>query len=493
MTTRNGLTTLTAALLIVASGCAEAEPATPPTSAEVALRTLRADGTWQRVDVRARETRRLAVTLDAGEHAITWTDHYGYRPGRPRPRCTLDVRVVDRDGRALTETAHNASQNDNGAAPDPLLLRVVRRTEVRIELREIDGYADDVEIKVDRAAGDAFGAPPEGLVVHTAGDVTDDARPTTRPAIGLAGGGPDHEGAMRALLEAAGHGDVVVLRMNDTGGAYATWFRSLGARSVRELVFDADAGNAEVAPQRLAAVRARADARWTEQIVNRAEMVFIAGGNQTKYADAWRDTALARAVTRLARRGVVGGTSAGMHVLAGVVHTPRGAGDSVTSGIALRDPYIRPDEHRGTASLDLGESPFTVAPLAGWIADTHWSQRDRLGRSLVFLARALVDGARPLGEVSLAACDEGVAVVIDEPNRARVFAPPTGGGASFFRPDAAPEVCADNRPLEWRAGVPVLRVEGTPTGARSVDLARLSSNGAALRRAYVVAGRVDIR
>lgn len=487
------MTTLTALLLFAASGCADSEPAPPPSSSEAALRTIRADGTWQRVDVRPRETRRLAIVLDAGEHAITWTDHYGYRPGRPRPRCTLDVRVVDRDGRALTETAHNSSQNDNGAAPDPLLLRVARRTEVRIELREIDGYADDVEIKIDRAAGDALGAPPAGLLVHTAGDVTDDARPTTRPAIGLAGGGPDHEGAMRVLLEAAGRGDVVVLRMNDTGGAYATWFHSLGARSVRELVFDPDAGNTDVAPQRLAAVRARADARWTEQIVDRAEMVFIAGGNQTKYADAWRDTALARAVTRLARRGAVGGTSAGMHVLAGLVHTPRGAGDSVTSGIALRDPYIRPEEHRGTASLELGASPFTVEPLAGWIADTHWSQRDRLGRSLVFLARALEDGARPLGQLSLAACDEGVAVVIDEPSRARVFAPATGGGASFFRPDAAPEVCADDRPLEWRAGVPVLRVEGSVDGAPRVDLTSLTSPGTTTRRAYVTRGTVEIR
>ena len=322
------------------------------------------------------------------------------------------------------------------------------------------------------AAGPAVLAPPPGIVVHESGDPSGDVSPPTTFAALLAGGGRDHDAATSALVDAGGHGDAVILRMDDRGGAYATYFVERGAHAATEISLDPAAGNDDVAGPALADLRARADHAWIERRIDAAEIVFLAGGNQTKYVDAWRDTRLAAAVNRLvARGGAVGGTSAGMHALAGVVHTPRGAGDSVTSALALGDPYIAENEHAGTRSLAFAASPFAVPLLAGIVADTHWTDRARVGRSLAFLARVLTDGLRPLGGIALLACDEGVAVLLDGAGHGRVFGPPGGGSAAFLlRPDAAPDRCVDDRTLDWRAGVAFSRVAGTPAGIGTLDL-----------------------
>jgi len=221
----------------------------------------------------------------------------------------------------------------------------------------------------------------------------------------------------------------------------------------------------------LVTLRARADDPWVAQRIDAAEILFIAGGNQTKYVDAWRGTQLAAAVDRLVNRGgAVGGTSAGMHVLGGIVHTPRGAGDSVTSADALADPYLAESERSGSRSLELAPSPFVLPVLRDLVMDTHWTQRGRLGRSLTFLARVLTDELRPLGSIALLACDEGVAVLVDGSGRGRVFAPAAGGAAFLFRPDVVPGRCADDRTLDWRAGVPFARIEGTMAGDATLDL-----------------------
>jgi len=336
-------------------------------------------------------------------------------------------------------------------------------------------------------------APPKNATIHQRGVLGSDVTPPTRSATLLAGGGSDNDDAMKALVEAGGAGDAVILRMDDTGGAYADYFVELGAHSATEIVFDPLHGNddAVAGSALLADLRALADDLWIERRIDEAEIVFFAGGNQTKYVDVWHDTRLAFAVKRLAKRGgAVGGTSAGMHVLGGLVHTPRGPGDSVRSVDALDDPYIDPNEIAGSRSLDFAESPFLLPAFANVITDTHWTERNRLGRSLVFLARAIEDKRRSIGELQLIACDEGVAVLFDAKGIGHVYGPPAGTGHAFlFRPDGPPERCADDQTLEWKSGVPFLRAEGTPAGTATIDLsadmtasprARATNGGATL-------------
>lgn len=448
-----------------------------PEASEDALAASVPLGAWTRLHVRAHGHRRVTAAVAAGAALrVQVADHWGYARGRARPDVALDTILEDGRGARLA-AGHNSSRNANGLEVDPIDLVAPATGSVVVDLREVDGIEGDFELRLDAADVGAPApppppppaGPPAGLVVHTAGAVTSDASPRTTSAFLLAGGGPDNDNAVTALVDAGGRGDAVILRMDDTGGAYASYFVSRGARSATELAFDSVHANDEVVGATLTGLRALADDPWVASRIDAAETLFIAGGNQTKYVDVWRGTKLAAAVDRLvARGGTLGGTSAGMHALAGVVHTPRGTGNSVRSADALLDPYIAQGELGGSLSLDLTVGPFMIPLLHGLVTDTHWTQRDRLGRSLVFLARTLTDGLRPLGAVSLLACDEGVAVLFDATGTGRVFG---GSGAAFlFRPDQAPDRCVDDRPLSWSGGVPYERVAATPGGSATVVL-----------------------
>ena len=456
---------------ILLVGCSASDAAVPDSieRSDEALVALPSLATWSRQHVASHGRVRIGGTLQAGaRYSASVTDRWGWPSGHARPRVTLDVVVRDGEGHALTDTTHNSSQDGNGTQPDPIAFEAPASGAVVVVAQEIDGFGGDFELRIDRAAG----APPAPTVasVHESGDTGTDVSPATHFAALLAGGGADHDGATSALIDAGGHGDAVILRMDDTGGAYATYFVARGAHAATEIALDPQGGNDDVTGAALATLRARADEPWIAARIDRAEILFFAGGNQTKYVDAWQGTSLAAAVNRLvARGGAVGGTSAGMHALAAVVHTPRGTGDSVTSSVALEDPYIDQGEHAGTRSLDFAASPFTVPLLGGLVVDTHWTQRDRRGRSLVFLARLLTDKVRPLGGISLLACDEGVAVLFDGAGSGRVFGP-AGGAAFLFRPDVLPDRCQDDRSLDWQSGVPFVRVEATAAGAKRLEL-----------------------
>ena len=478
MRTRHVLGPLALTLSVLVSSCAaEENPAAG--QAEDALMGALPIGRWTRFHIRSHGHLRVKSEASAGAaRRLLIADHWGFAPTRLRPAVVLDASVEDGAGQILVPTRHNTSRDDNGLEPDPIDLVTPPTGRFVIDLREVDGVEGDFELRVEERRAPlptppaAPAGPPLGVVVHTAGAVTTDASPPTSPAILLAGGGPDDDAAMSALVEAGGRGDAVILRMDDTGGAYARYFVARGARAATEISFDAAGGNDEVAGATLARLRTLANDRWVAQRIDAAETVFIAGGNQTKYVDVWRETEVAAALGRLVARGAtVGGTSAGMHALAGVVHTPRGPGNSVISADALRDPYVGVGEVPGSLSLDLTVGSFAIPLLRGVVTDTHWTQRDRLGRSLVFLARSLTDGLGTLGGLTLLACDEGVAVLFDAAGTGRVFG---GSGAAYaFRPDQRPERCVDDQPLLWSSGVPFERVAATADGRGTISLAAL--------------------
>ena len=60
-------------------------------------------------------------------------------------------------------------------------------------------------------------------------------------------------------------------------------------------------------------------------------------------------------------------------------------------------------------TLSLSPSPFSPAPLAGLLVDTHFDARGRLGRLVAFLARAAHDDSPVVG----LGIDEQTAVVIE--------------------------------------------------------------------------------
>jgi cyanophycinase-like exopeptidase len=77
--------------------------------------------------------------------------------------------------------------------------------------------------------------------------------------------------------------------------------------------------------------------------------------------------------------------------------------------------------------------------LENTITDGHFAKRDRMGRTLVFLARIMQDGwSKQPREVAI---DEKSAVLVEADGRAAVVG--SGRGAYFLRPTQAPGVCRE--------------------------------------------------
>jgi len=215
------------------------------------------------------------------------------------------------------------------------------------------------------------------------------------PVIVLAGGGPEGDlgdasawsaGLYRALLEGGdrnGDGRVVVAvltRAERPTDFIPRYFRWLGAD---------EAYNVSV-PE-----RTQAESPFAAEALLRADAVFIKGGDQGAYYDAWRDTRLHRALRTLAAGGAnFGGTSAGAMILAQFAFA---GGKSLTSQQAWEDgrtPWLDDASSGGTALHE------DFLPLVrGAVIDTHFTARERLGRLLGILARAWEErpGIRILG------------------------------------------------------------------------------------------------
>src|SRR5690606_11819758 len=105
---------------------------------------------------------------------------------------------------------------------------------------------------------------------------------------------------------------------------------------------------------------------------------------------------------------------------------------SITSADVLADPF-RP-------GLNLSQALFGTWPsLIDRIIDTHFSERDREGRLMAFLARA----GSAYGGIGI---DERTAVTITADGIATVWGT---GFAWFYIPDEGPEVLEAGKPLTF--------------------------------------------
>jgi cyanophycinase len=209
-------------------------------------------------------------------------------------------------------------------------------------------------------------ALPDGAVMDGTG--TFDSRATTPVRrVVLMGGASEVDAASREFVEAAAGGDVLVLRASGSTTTYNSYFAS-GA-------------GASPAPAWVGTIRLDVAAAGGHPAVlcrvGRAEAVWLAGGDQWNYLGQWpavlHDSLRAAATRRVA----IGGTSAGAMSLSDLAYDARSG--SATSEQALADPFH--------ASVTVMRSPFAQPELAGTLVDTHFMQRTREGRLLVFLAR----------------------------------------------------------------------------------------------------------
>ncbi|MEW5629638.1 hypothetical protein AB1388_24205, partial [Streptomyces hydrogenans] len=131
--------------------------------------------------------------------------------------------------------------------------------------------------------------------------------------------------------------------------------------------------------------------------VRNAEFVYFAGGDQCRYA-AWKGTALEASVESVvAKGGGSGGGSAGHHINSPIVYDA--CNGSVTSAEALANPYDR--------YISFTTGMFEWANYGAVVNDSHFVTRDRMGRTMAFLARSVKDGLAPGGAAWGVGVEEG--------------------------------------------------------------------------------------
>lgn len=265
-----------------------------------------------------------------------------------------------------------------------------------------------------------------------------DVRPRLHgPVLILAGGGGDVTAAMQEAIDRV-RGckdcdtkvDVVVLRASGADGYNPYFMEMNGVDSVVSMVItDRETSS-------------RPD---VVELVRDAEVVFFAGGDQCNYIRWIKGTPVADAVKRVYRRGgAIGGTSAGLAIQGEIVYDACPS-QSAKSAEVLADPFH--------VDVSLSRGFFAWKPMRGVITDTHFQQRDRLGRLVTFLARS--HEGRPLRGLGVS---EGTVVLVDGKGRATVLGK---GPAHLIRADAPARV-ERGQPLQYN-GLRVWRFESGAT------------------------------
>jgi cyanophycinase-like exopeptidase len=256
------------------------------------------------------------------------------------------------------------------------------------------------------------------------------------------GGASEVDRASQRFVEAAGGGDVLVMRASGSVTSYNDYFRtgvgpnpqpsSVGTIRIDEVAVAASPG-----------VLCR---------VAGAQALWLAGGNQWDYLGRWPRN-LQDSIAAVGRRGGIGGTSAGAAALGEMAFDARAG--TVTSEEALQDPF-GPRVH-------VSRSPLGRPELAGYLVDQHFRQRDREGRLLVFLAR--MQEALNQDTVYGIGLDERAALII-EGGRFEVLAH-DDREVSFYRATER-AIALPGLPLQM-GGVERVRLEDGASGTWPLD------------------------
>lgn len=215
---------------------------------------------------------------------------------------------------------------------------------------------------------------PGGLTVYMTGSAADTCVEQAEGGLLVMGGGSDVDEAFtRRVQPLLGGGDVVVLRTSGSDGYNDYLYNLLGADSVETIMVDR---------------RQFANDPYVLWAVDSAEFVWIAGGDQSDYLNQWQGTALQQSLDAvIARGGVLGGTSAGAAVQSEYIYDPDGVLGAYSSEAVtdLCHEYI-----------NISDNFLSTTSMQGVVVDTHFAERDRMGRLMAFMA-GLPNGIRGIG------------------------------------------------------------------------------------------------
>jgi cyanophycinase-like exopeptidase len=283
------------------------------------------------------------------------------------------------------------------------------------------------------------------------------------PGTAMMGGGSDLDEAFRWLCQKGNGGDFLILRAtgDDDYNSYVNGLCKLN--SVATLIL----------PDQKAA-----EDPAVAEIIRQAEVVFIAGGDQANYIRGWKGTLVEDAINANVAAGKpIGGTSAGLAVLGEFVYGALGDrpdDNDLASTQVLPNPYFE--------RVTLVRGFLKIPHLENLLTDSHFAKRDRMGRTLGFLARIIQDGwSKAPREVAI---DEKSAVLVEPDGKGTVVG--NGRGAYLLRPTRRPAVCKKGQPLTFRK-ISVYRV---PAGGH-FDLASWTGDGGMAYSLSVEKGKIE--
>jgi cyanophycinase len=249
-----------------------------------------------------------------------------------------------------------------------------------------------------------------------------DVQPATQGGLLLAGGGTDQPDAFRWLIKKAGGGDIVVLRASGADGYHPFVMRLGGVDSIESFVVHSR--------------EASTDPMLLDRLT-KAEAIFFAGGDQSRYVRFFKDSPVEDLINAAAKRGVpIGGTSAGLAILSEFSYSAMNA--STTTVEATANPFH--------ANITLDRDFLAMPHMSGIITDSHVIERNRLGRTVAFMARLKRDGWLGSRPARALAIDRETAVLVEPNGAATIVGPKT---AYFMQAAGAPQRCEANAPLTY--------------------------------------------
>lgn len=223
----------------------------------------------------------------------------------------------------------------------------------------------------------------------------------------LMGGGDRNVDAMKWFFAKAGNGHIVVIS--------ASYGQEIGEEFYKEI------GGIQSAEIFVFHARSQAYDKKILDRLRKADGIFIAGGDQARYVRYWRGTPIAEILdAHVAAGKPLAGTSAGLAMQGEKLYGAMDDG-SIKSPQALADPL-------GPANTIEGDF-LHLALLKGIVTDTHFKERERLGRLFAFVAKAQIGRDPALPAMLGLGVDESAALAVEPDGTGRIYATAPDGYA----------------------------------------------------------------
>ncbi|MDZ7331541.1 MAG: T9SS type A sorting domain-containing protein [candidate division KSB1 bacterium] len=241
----------------------------------------------------------------------------------------------------------------------------------------------------------------------------------------LVGGGGENyndwsDEPYRWFVQQADSGKIINIDVDAVSDWYPQYFKSFGAATTSE---------AFRIPNRTVAN----DSATYFKLIS-ASGIFIEGGDQWKYVDAWNGTLVEEAIHFVFQNGgAIGGTSAGLAVLGEVVFDAK-FGTAYPEDVAYNPYHSR---------VHLTDDFLKILPNV--LTDSHFHPRGRLARIVAMLARRIVDNGQA-DLMGVGVC-ENTAMGIDPAGNGTVFG--DGTVTILYRSNNSKIDCKPGQPLTF--------------------------------------------